>query len=462
MEVQFVTQEPVRVAAGVFAPGHLGELTQVVDPDLVDAVIEETGKRQQRVRILPTRVVVYFTLALTLFESIGYRLVWDKLVSALGSLTLATPTAGALTRARRRVGPAPLRALFAAVCGPVATVGAAGVFWHGLRLVAMDATVLPVAAVLTRGGRFRLRGGRATAGYPSLRLSVLIEAGTKALIAATFGPSTVQSEKAQAQHLLGGLRADMLLLADAGYDGWSFIRDVLTTKAMLIVRSTANRCPLVHQTLPDGSYLTYLGPYRIPVRVIEAWIVVRLADGSTRREQWRLLTTLLDYHRHPAVDVVTCYHHRWQVETTFLSIKKTILDGRVLRSGHEDTLEQEVYALLVVYQAIIQTIADGTGLHPPVAPHRWSFTIAIETARDRTRGANGIITSDPVLASQIATNVLARPNPLRPHRVKARSRKRPSSPYRANTGKHPQHCQPYTIELTVTYFDNGMAARPRR
>jgi hypothetical protein len=38
-------------------------LTQVIDPQLVDAVLEETGSRERRVRLLPARVVVYFVLA---------------------------------------------------------------------------------------------------------------------------------------------------------------------------------------------------------------------------------------------------------------------------------------------------------------------------------------------------------------------------------------------------------------
>ncbi|MFJ1998744.1 transposase domain-containing protein [Streptomyces asiaticus] len=57
----------------VFAPGHLGELTQVVDFALVDAVVEETGTVQMRIRLLPSRVVVDFVLALALFERCSYR-----------------------------------------------------------------------------------------------------------------------------------------------------------------------------------------------------------------------------------------------------------------------------------------------------------------------------------------------------------------------------------------------------
>jgi hypothetical protein len=65
----------------VYAPGHLGELTQIVDFVLVDAVIEETGSREKRLRLPPSRVVVYFVLALALFEDCSYRDVWGKLTA---------------------------------------------------------------------------------------------------------------------------------------------------------------------------------------------------------------------------------------------------------------------------------------------------------------------------------------------------------------------------------------------
>src|SRR6266550_174737 len=45
----------ITVAAGVFAPGHLGELTRVMPFELADAVLEEEGGREQRVRLVPSR-----------------------------------------------------------------------------------------------------------------------------------------------------------------------------------------------------------------------------------------------------------------------------------------------------------------------------------------------------------------------------------------------------------------------
>ena len=107
----------ITVAAGVFAPGHLGELTWQVPFELADAVLEETRAREQRLRDLPSRVGVYFVLALGLFPGLGYGIVWQKLTAALGGLGLPCPSAKALRDLRRRIGTAPVKALFEVLAG---------------------------------------------------------------------------------------------------------------------------------------------------------------------------------------------------------------------------------------------------------------------------------------------------------------------------------------------------------
>jgi Insertion element 4 transposase N-terminal len=109
----------ITVAAGVFAPGHLGELTRIVPFELVDAVLEEARARERRVRLLPSRVGVYFALALCLFPQDGYPGAWARLTAALDGLGLAAPSLKALRCLRRRVGAAPLRLLFEALAGPL-------------------------------------------------------------------------------------------------------------------------------------------------------------------------------------------------------------------------------------------------------------------------------------------------------------------------------------------------------
>jgi hypothetical protein len=54
LSAQSVISRTVRVGAGRFAPGHLGELTQQVPFEMVDAVLADTGKAQSRTRLLPS------------------------------------------------------------------------------------------------------------------------------------------------------------------------------------------------------------------------------------------------------------------------------------------------------------------------------------------------------------------------------------------------------------------------
>jgi hypothetical protein len=56
----------------VFAPGHLGELTPYLPFELVDDVLAQTRTVQRRLRDLPSRVGVYFVLALGRYPRLSY------------------------------------------------------------------------------------------------------------------------------------------------------------------------------------------------------------------------------------------------------------------------------------------------------------------------------------------------------------------------------------------------------
>jgi hypothetical protein len=98
----------VTVAAGVFAPGHLGELTQYLPFELVDDVLEQTRTVQRRLRDLPSRTGVYFLLALGMFPRLGYARVRGKLTAGLSGMSVPCPSEKALRDLRRRLGPAPM------------------------------------------------------------------------------------------------------------------------------------------------------------------------------------------------------------------------------------------------------------------------------------------------------------------------------------------------------------------
>jgi len=459
-------------ASGVFAPGQLGELTQIIDVDLVDEVLAEHGVVQRRLRLLPSRVVVYFVLALALFESCSYRAVWGKMTAALSGVAVH-PAASSLARARRRVGSGPLRALFQIVAGPVAPRGHDGSFYRGLRTVAVDGTYLHVPDLEQITWRYAKRGADQgwEFGYPLLRLLVIVECGTRALLAAAFGPEC-DGELVYARRLLGVLDATMLLLADTAFDAIGFLMDVSAAQAQFLVRSSASRIPTITAGLDDGSYLARInGAWRpghgwpvMTVRVVEAWITVTLADGTVRTESWRLLTSLLDHRRYPAAELVELYHRRWQAETTYLSIKATMLDGRVLRSRSIPGIDQEVWALLTAYQALIRVAGDAAATVPGLSMERISFTVLLQTACDQVITAGAVLTpaADPLLGP-IGTAALAALHPrTKRQRVKARTRKNPVSKYTLTLRQHPQTTQSYTFHAHVQIMENGLAPRPHR
>jgi len=55
---------------------------------------------------------VYFLLALGMFPRLGYVRVWGKLTAGLAGMAVPCPSEKALRDLRRRLGPAPLKALF--------------------------------------------------------------------------------------------------------------------------------------------------------------------------------------------------------------------------------------------------------------------------------------------------------------------------------------------------------------
>jgi hypothetical protein len=436
----------VTVEGGRFAPGHLGELTQQVPFEMVDAALEQTCRVQRRVRDLPSRVVVYLLLGGCLFADLGYTQVWGRLTAGLGGLPAAAPTASAMTQARRRLGPGPLRELFALLRGP----SPGGARWRGLLVVAIDGTIMTVADSEANLAVYSKQRGGATGGssYPMLRLLALVSCGTRSVIDAVFSPVSA-GETTCARGLLASLRAGMILLADRNFGAGFLAAQIPAAGAEFLIRVRTGRgapkLPVLHR-LPDGSWLSRFGG--VPVRVIDVQVTVTTRAGRAT-SGCRLITTLADPARYPAGEIVTLYHERWEIETAYFELKSTILGGRVLRARTPGGIEQEIHALLVTYQALRTAIADAASTAPGTDPDRASFTIALNTARDQVILAAGITAGNTTdLAGTIGRTVLASPMPRRRLRTSARVVKRAISKYNAR-GKINRTTYTATIDITI-------------
>jgi hypothetical protein len=300
----------IKVAAGVFAAGHLGELTWQVPFELVDAVLEQTRATQRRLRVLPSRVGMYFVLALGLFPGLGSDKVWAKLVAGLGGLGVGCPSGKALRDLRRRLGVAPVKALFEVLAGPVAGPRTPGVCFGRYRTVTFDgSTSIKVAdSDRNRSWLGKMRAALGVTGYPALELMTLVETGTRALLGAVFGPPAT-GETDYARALFALLDERMLVLADRGFDAAEFLTELAHTGAQYLIRLRANRRLPVLARCEDGSFLSRIGG--MTVRIIVAEITVTCADGTRYAASYRLATTLRDPRRYPAHRLIALYHERW-------------------------------------------------------------------------------------------------------------------------------------------------------
>jgi Insertion element 4 transposase N-terminal/Transposase DDE domain len=250
----------VPVAEGVAELSGLGVLTWVYPPDLVDRVVAACGRAEQRRRLLPARLVVYFVLALALFSPAPYLEVLRHLTEGLRDLgrwgSWRMPAKSSLFRARERLGAEPLRVLFAATARPLATPSTPGAFWRGLRLVAVDGSCWDAAdppandKEFGRPGTHRGEGGGA---FPQVRMVALVECGTHAVVDAELAGCRV-GETTLAVRVARSAGPGMLVLADREFLGVPRWRAVATTGAHLLWRVPANRVLDVQRALPDGSW----------------------------------------------------------------------------------------------------------------------------------------------------------------------------------------------------------------
>jgi hypothetical protein len=380
----------------------IGLLTRTYPPDLVDRAVAACGRAERRRRLLPARVMVYFVLALGLFFGQAYEEVARLLAEALAwrrwSPPWRVPTKSALAQARARLGPAPLRALYAQAVGPLATPATHGAFYRGWRLVAIDGTTLDVPDTPANATAFGRPGSAADrAAFPQVRLVGLSECGTHAIIAATLGPYRT-GEGRLAADLTGALTGEMLLV-DRGLFSYQLWRTMAEPGAALLWRAkTGSRAPRldVEQSLADGSWLSRLRPTHrrrdeaIVVRVID----YRLDDPGrpqTTSTTYRLVTSLLDPAVAPAHELAALYHQRWELETTLdeLKIHQVGPAGTVLRSKTPDGVAQEVWALLLVHYAI-RALMHQAALVDQVDPDRLSFIRSLRVVRRSVTRPGGL------------------------------------------------------------------------
>jgi Insertion element 4 transposase N-terminal/Transposase DDE domain len=369
----------------------VGVLTRVFPPELVDEVIAEVGRTEQRHRSLPARVMAYFAIGMGLYSEGSYEdvlgLLTDGLSWASGwSESWRLPSKSAIFQARERLGSEAMHELFKRVAAPLAGDGTVGAWLARRRLVAIDGTCLDVADTAENAewfGRPGVNKGEQAA-FPQARLVALAECGTHAIFDAEVGPYTT-SEIDLAKRLVDRLTSGMLVIADRGFCGFWLFQQAAATGADLLWRAKTNMKPRHLETLDDGSWLAELRPGGNAGRTTKPLVIrvidFTIDDGRGETGPYRLLTTIVDPAEAPADELAAAYVQRWEIELAFDELKTHQRGPRtVLRSKSPDLVQQEIWGHLCCHYAIRTLMADAAE-HSGRDPDQISFVAALRIAR---------------------------------------------------------------------------------
>lgn len=365
----------------------LGQMTEAFPRAVVEKILEETDRAGVRRRKLPGYLMVYYVIALGLMVSVSAREVLRRLLDdvrdELTDSAEMIASRAAICKARVRLGVEPIRELFERVARPIAKRSTKGAWFGRLRLVALDGSSLNVQdtpANRERYGKATAAGGK-TSPLPLIRFVALCEIGTHVLFAARMAPWKV-SEVALTKQLIDRLEPGMLCLADRLFYGFGLWNQAVATGADLLWRVQKTISLPRLQMLKDGSYLSELRARstakvaerarRVAVRVIEFNVTV-----GRKREHYRVITTLLDPKKAPAIELANLFARRWGIETTFAELK-TYLRGRdvLLRSQRPDLVEQDFYGLLLAHFGV-RCVMDEAARERDIPPTEISFVHAV-------------------------------------------------------------------------------------
>lgn len=370
-----------------------GFLAAFFPAGVVDGILRDVDALEQRSRLLPSRLVVYYVLAMALYPTEGYRELFRLLVEGLRSLDpslpVTVPSKSAFSKARERVGSEPLRRLFEVSAVPMAEAATPGAWFGSWRVMSVDGSTLEVPDTpenVARFGRPGVSRGERSA-YPRLRWVALGEVGTRAVVGLRVGAYS-EGETTLAKPLLMALEPGMLCLCDRSFFSFELWRESRESGAELLWRVKKNAVLNVEQRLPDGSYLSRVYPSPGDRRKGHPGVVVRVIEYALddpgrpdTDEKYRLITSILDPALAPAQELAALYADRWQIEISIKEIKVT--QGRpslVLRSRKPDGVIQELYGFMNVHYAI-RWLLHQASLVGNVDPDKLSYTAAMRAVR---------------------------------------------------------------------------------
>lgn len=375
-------------------------LAAVIPAEWVREALKGLTAYAIRGRSLSGVFVVWFVVLLGLFRRTSYDNLLEKLRGGWWGRRLwrQRPTSSGITKARDRVGVKPLRELFERTAG-LWTGSNEGVIVAGRRAMALDGMLTKVPDSDANREHFGLPGNsRGRSSYPQMRTVQLLDLGTR--IVRDVEPGTYsEGEVTLARRLLPRVPVGSVVVVDRNFMSYEFLYKLHHDQhSDFIVRAKKLAPPDVVTTLSLGDDIVDVKvarrARRQEPRLKKTWRLRRVTfvpeganDSEGAKKPVTVLTTILDPELLTKEETARLYLRRWEIETandelkTHLTNCATVNRPVPLRSKKPERVKQELYGLLIAYNAIRRLICDAAQV-AAIEPLRVSFTAAVTRTRE--------------------------------------------------------------------------------
>jgi hypothetical protein len=226
-------------------------------------------------------------------------------------------------------------------------------FYQGLRLCGLDGSTFSVTntpQVKKHMKKARSRRGRAA--FAKVGVAVMVELGLHNPLGAALG-SEGESEMVLAKRVVASQPEQSLLISDRYYGIAALLVELPAEgQRHFLVRVKANLKRRLLEVLPDGSALVEIaaGQKKRQVREILGRVKRGQGVGFTTVRLW---TSLLDWKRYPAQELLAQYGRRWEQEIFYKELKVDMRSTPYLQSHTPLTAMQEIAALILAYAVLV-------------------------------------------------------------------------------------------------------------
>jgi len=229
----------------------------------------------------------------------------------------------------------------------------ADAFYQGLRLCGVDGSLFSVANTPQAKQQMKkARSRRGRAAFPKVGVAVMVELGLHNPLAAALGAHG-ESEMVLAKRVLSAQPEKSLVINDRYYGTPALLVSLPAEgERHFLVRVKANLRRCLLEVYPDGSALVEIGSGQAK-RVVREILGRVQRGGRGAFTTVRLWTSLLDWRRHPAGELLALYSRRWEQEIVYKELKVDMRSTSCLQSHTPLTAMQEIAALILAYAVLV-------------------------------------------------------------------------------------------------------------